>query len=310
MNVIYSIEDAKDIKETSVTIGNFDGVHVAHQKIIRDVVEKAKEKHYTSVLITFDPHPLKYFQKAQVKLLQTLKQKLEIMAILEIDIIVLLSFDEILANMTASQFVENILVKKFHARELYMGYNFQFGKDKEGDSTLIQKLSKKHNFNFYIQQAVIVDGIVCNSTTIRNFIENGDVDTAMKLLDRHFTISGTVIKGSGLGKLLGYPTINIQTENELLPHDGVYLTYINHNNNFYPSITNIGFRPTFKGKNRTVESFIIDFEKILYDEQIHLLFIKKIRNEIQFSSSLELAEQITKDVEYARNYFDKTQSPL
>ncbi len=304
MLVYNDINNIEELECSVITIGNFDGLHYAHQKIIKDVVAKANGLGCKSILITLEPHPLKYFEKYNIKLLQTVSQKLEIISLLGLNIVILLPFNKELANMSAIAFVEKILIDKLKMKHLFIGYNFQFGKEKKGDISLLLSLSKKYKFNIYIQEPIIVDGYVCNSTTIRNFIERGEIEIANKLLDRYYAIKGRVIKGYQRGQIIGYPTINIQTDNELLPLDGVYITYVLYKNIFYPSVTNIGFKPTFEAENRSIESYIIDFNKNLYDEEVQLHFIKRLRDEKKFDSSEKLIEQIIKDVAYARDYFN------
>lgn len=304
MLVLNDINKIKGIESSVATIGNFDGLHYAHQTIIKDVVEKARQLSVQSILITFEPHPIQYLKKANIKLLQTLSQKLELIKSLGVSITIILGFNQELANMSAEDFVKNILIEKLRVKHLFIGYNFQFGKGKEGDINVIKKLSNKYNFNVHVQEPVIIGGIICNSTTVRSFIESGDVETAKSLLDRYYTIEGKVVKGERIGQVIGYPTINIMTSNELLPLDGVYLTYLQYNDVLYPSLTNIGFKPTFGGRGKTIESYIIDFNKSLYDERVQLCFVKRIRDEKKFDSPKKLVEQIIKDVNYARHYFD------
>ena len=303
MKIIYNIEDAQNLTYSVITIGNFDGVHLAHQKIIKDVVQHARNKGGTSILITFNPHPLKFLRNIDIKFLQTINQRLEVIESLGMDRVVSLSFDEKLANSTAVEFVENILIKKLKMRELFIGFNFHFGKNKEGDINLIHKLALKHNFSVHIQEPIIVNGIVCNSTIIRNFIEQGEMENATSLMDRYFSIIGTVIRGNKLGSKLGFPTINIEPENEFLPHTGVYVTSVSYNQCSYPSVTNVGYSPTVEKNKLTVESYILNFNEELYGERVTLLFIKKIRDEMKFASIEQLIKQIAQDVEYANKYF-------
>lgn len=304
MLVLNEIDKIKGIESSVATIGNFDGLHYAHQTIIKEVIKKARQLLIQSILITFEPHPIKYFKKTDIKLLQTLSQKLELIKSLGINITVILEFNQELANMSAEDFVKNLLIERLKVKHLFIGYNFQFGKGKKGDINVVKRLSNKYKFNVYIQEPVIIGGIICNSTTIRSFIQRGDVETAKNLLDRYYKIEGKVVKGERIGQVIGYPTINIVTSNELLPSNGVYLTYVVYNDVLYPSITNIGFKPTFGGRNKTIETYIIDFNKSLYNEQLQLCFVKRIRDEKKFDSPKELVQQIIKDVNYARYYFD------
>jgi len=303
MKIFYHIDDVQGITHSMITIGNFDGVHLAHQKIIKDVVSRAKESGGTSILITFHPHPLKYLKNVDIKLLQTTRQKLEIIEWIGIDMMIMLTFDDKLANITALDFVEKILIEKLKMEELFIGYNFHFGKNKEGDINVIRQLAQKHNFIVHVQEPVIIKGILCNSTTVRNLLENGDIENATNLLDRYFSIRGTVVSGEKLGRKLGFPTVNIEPENDFFPHTGVYLTYLNYNGIVYPSVTNVGYSPTVEKKNITIESYILNFNEKIYGKKVSLLFIRKMRDEIKFNSLNQLSEQISRDVEYARLYF-------
>ena len=303
MKIFYDIEDIQDISYSVITIGNFDGVHLAHQRIIKDVVARAMERGGTSILVTFNPHPLKFLRNVDIKLLQTAKQRLTIMEWLGMNIAIVLTFDEKIANITATDFVEKILIEKLKMKELFIGYNFHFGKNKEGDFNVIRTLAKKHNFIVNVQEPISVKGILCNSTTIRNLLENGDIENATNLLDRYFSIIGIVVSGEKLGSKLGFPTINIEPENDFFPHTGVYLSYVKYNEIFYPSVTNVGFSPTVEKKNITIESYILNFNEKIYGARVSLLFVKKIRDEIKFDSLNQLAEQIARDAEYAKMYF-------
>lgn len=305
MKIIKSKDKIGKFNYPIITIGNFDGVHLAHQEIIKKAVKRAKEKKGTSIVITFEPHPVKFFKHFNLKLLQTINQRLEIIESLGIDVVIVLDFNENLSNTSAKTFVEEFLIDKIGMKEIFIGYNFHFGKNKEGDIDLIENLSKKHSFEVFIQNPIILDGIVCSSTNIRKFIEAGEIEKANFFLNRNFSISGIVVGGNKLGEKIGFPTINIKSENELLPLDGVYITYVNFKEDSLPSITNIGIKPTFGETMKSIESHILNFNKEIYGEKVNLCFLKRIRSEIKFPSVKELSEQIARDIEIARNYFYK-----
>ncbi len=305
MKIIKKIQDIGKLKYPIITIGNFDGVHLAHQEIIRKIVKRAKEKNGTSIIITFEPHPVKFFKKSSLKLLQTINQRLEIIDSLGVDIGIILEFNEDLSKTSAEAFVKDFLLNQLGMKEIFIGYNFHFGKNKQGDISLIKELGSKYRFEVFVQNAIVLDGIICSSTNIRGFIERGEIEKANLLLNRNFSISGVVREGDMLGRRIGYPTINIYTENELLPSNGVYITYVNYKGKLLPSITNVGVKPTFDGTEKGIETHILNFNKDIYGEKVDLFFIKKIRDEKKFPSQKELSEQIFKDVEIAKDFFNK-----
>jgi riboflavin kinase/FMN adenylyltransferase len=291
-------------KKTSVAIGNFDGVHLGHQKILRVLTDEAKKKDLLPVVVTFSPHPKKVIGKAPIHMLQSLDQRLREINQFPIYAALLISFDRKLANRTAQDFIENIILKPLRAQEIIVGENFCFGRNREGCTDTLTQLARKLNFDVRSIPPVSVDESVVSSSLIREFLLEGEIEKANILLGRLYEIEGEVIKGKSRGKTLGFPTANIQTTNEITP-EGVFLSEVLFEGQGYPSLTNIGLCPTFHQKDRNIETYILNFKADLYGKKIHIRFLKKIRDEINFDSPKALSDQIQKDIKAAEAFFKK-----
>jgi riboflavin kinase/FMN adenylyltransferase len=289
-------------KRTSVAIGNFDGVHLGHQKILEVLTDEAKYRGLLPVVLTFSPHPKKVVGKGQIHMLQSLDQRLREIGRYPIHAVLLLKFDKKLANRTAQDFLENIILKPLNAQEIIVGENFCFGKNREGCIDTLLKLAQELNFYVRSIPPVSVGGDVVSSSNIRKLLWAGEIEKATTLLGRYYEIEGEVIKGKSRGKMLGFPTANIQTSNEIAP-GGVFITEVNLEGKNYPSITNIGMRPTFHHKDLNIETYILHFDADLYGKKIRILFLKRVRDEINFDSPEALTHQIQKDIQAAETFF-------
>lgn len=287
---------------TSVAIGNFDGVHLGHQKILTVLTEEAKKKGLLPVVLTFSPHPKKVVGKGQIHMLQSLDQRLREVGCFPIYATFVLHFDKRLANRSAQDFLENIVLKSLKAQEIVVGENFCFGKNREGCTKTLKELAPKLGFDIRSVPPVIVDGVVVSSSNIRKLLWEGKVEKAAIQLGRFYEIEGEVIKGKSRGKTLGFPTANIKTPNEITP-SGVFLSQVILNGTEYPSLTNIGTCPTFQQRDRNIETYILFFNGDLYGKKVRICLLKKVRDEIHFDSPEALSDQIQKDIHTAEGYF-------
>lgn len=301
MNIIKDLVNLHLTSPVSVCIGNFDGIHIAHRKILEKTVAIAKKNNCASVAITFNPHPLKFFLH-DIKLLLTEHKKYELIKETGIENLIVITFNENIAKMPPEIFIEEILVKKLNTKYLCVGYNFRFGNRNKGDIDLLQLLSKKYHYELYVLDKIVIDGILVSSTNIRKLLLDGNIELANKLLGYFYCLEGIVTKGQSLGKLLGFPTANLAIQNELVPKFGVYATIVKYNGTYYPSVTNIGTKPTIqKNDNVYVETHIIDFDQNIYDSFIELALVSYIREEKKFESLKALVEQMKIDKKNAMN---------
>jgi len=308
MKIFSNFDDLSQFKQGSVVaIGNFDGVHLGHQKILNFLVNKASEKDLISLVLTFSPHPGKITGKGQIKLLQTLEQKIESMHAFGVQAVFTLPFTRKFASLSTEDFIDKILIQTLNARAVIVGNNFRFGKNRTGNISTLKSQTTPNNLKIYIIPSVSVNTMTISSSLIRNLILKGDIENANLLLGKPYEIQGEVIKGHSRGTTLGFATANINTENDITPF-GVFLTSVILNNREFPSLTNIGKCPTFQQRNINIESHILDFKSDIYRKKIKIIFLKKLRDEIKFKSPDKLSEQIQKDLLIARKYFNLTYS--
>ncbi len=290
-----------------LTVGNFDGVHLGHQEILRTVVTRARELDAPAAAMTFDPHPVKVLRPAEApRLLTTMPQRLQLLERTGVDATLVVPFVRELARMRAEEFVREVLVRRLAIREVHIGSNFRFGADREGTVGLLQAMGRELGFEANGVPPVVVEGDVVSSTRVRRAVARGKVEEAWALLGRPSFVDGNVFRGERLGRRLGFPTLNIAVENELFPAHGVYVTVV-HIPSFgrsFPSVTNIGVRPTvYENYTTTVESHLLDFTADVYREKVRLFFLHRLRDEKVFGSTLQLVAQIRRDVEETRLWF-------
>lgn len=286
------------------TIGNYDGVHLGHQAILRQVVEDARAHELRSLLITFEPHPLTIIApERKPRLLQTRGQKLEALERTELDDLLILSFDLELAALGGEEFFDQLLADRIPFRSVRVGENFRFGHDRQGDVELLRRIGIRRGFEIHGLPTVEIDGTVVSSTAIRAALDAGDVALARRMLGRPFLIAGEVVRGDGRGRTLNCPTANIRTDNEVLPGPGVYVTETLVLANRFPSVANVGYRPTFDGKALTVETHLLGVDEDLYDEPVELCFLERLRDEVRFDDVSELADQLARDRAAAEAFF-------
>lgn len=296
----------KTRKPTAVTIGNFDGVHVGHQEILRGVIERAHRMDGLSAVLTFYPHPARVLRPdAAPGLLETLPQRLAEFEALGLDAALVLKFDQELAKASAEEFAREFLVETLRTRAVLVGANFRFGHKQAGDVELLTESGRENGFAVEIVQPVLVDGRVVSSSAIREAVREGRMEEARRMLGRPFALSGEIRSGTGLGRKLVVPTLNLATEQEILPKTGVYATEVAVAGSSYQAVTNVGVRPTFDGQHLVVESHLLDFSESLMSGAMTVKFLARLRDEQKFSGPADLRAQILRDIERAKELFAK-----
>lgn len=291
-------------RSSVVTVGNFDGVHLGHQQILGRVVERSENSRSMSAVLTFFPHPARILRPEQAPpLLATLDQRLAAFAAARIEAALVLKFDRDLAQVPAEMFVQRYLVETMRAQAILVGGNFRFGHKQAGDVALLRELGKRWNFDVEVVPPVTVDGIVVSSTAVRDAVREGRVDDARELLGRFYALAGEIRPGTGLGRKVVVPTLNLATEQELLPKLGVYATEVALDGKTYCAATNVGVRPTFDGAHTSIESHLLDFNEDRKSGPMEVRFCSRLRDERKFASPDALREQVLKDIERARDYF-------
>jgi riboflavin kinase / FMN adenylyltransferase len=307
MEVVHSAEEwgkrfGESRKGAAVTIGNFDGVHLGHQKILRGVIERARRDHLSSAVLTFYPHPARVLRPdAAPGLLMTLEQRLAAFDSIGIEAALVLRFDAELAKVSAEEFAKRFLVDALSARAVLVGGNFRFGHRQTGDVKLLEELGRRWGFDVEVVAPVVENGVVVSSTAIRQAVREGRMDEAMGLLGRPFSLAGEIRQGTGQGRKLVVPTLNLATDQETLPKNGVYATATAIGPKIYRSVTNVGVRPTFDGQRLAIESHLFDFSEQLTSGKISVLFLARLRDERKFSGAEALREQVLKDIEQAKS---------
>jgi riboflavin kinase/FMN adenylyltransferase len=306
MEIFHGIENSEIRRPTVVTLGVFDGLHLGHQAIVRQVVERALLVNATPTLITFDPHPRQVLKPDTAPpLLQTFQQKMEGLKNLGMGQVVVIPFNNELSQLTAEEFVRRYLVAGLDAREVYLGKGFAFGRNRQGNIELLRQLATQYDFSAAEVPEVRLRQHRISSTMIRRLLKAGRVNLARRMLGRPYGIEGMVTRGRGVGRELLYPTANLEIQNRVLPSDGVYVTLTLAGGIWHRSVTNIGKRPTFGGDlDSKVEAHLIDFDGDLYDQTIRVRVLHRLRGERKFASIDELRAQIGRDRARALRYFE------
>lgn len=308
MEHLRDIASGADVpRDGVVCIGNFDGVHLGHQAIVRGAAARSREISAPCVVLTFDPHPEKVLRpESGIRLLSTRAQRVQLLERLGVDVLLELTFDRRLAATPAVTFALDLLHARLAPREVWLGEGFRFGEGRAGDIDLLAVLGLELGFGVVPVPPVMDAGEPISSTRVRREVARGHVGDAWRMLGRPFFVDGRVAVGRRMGRKLGFPTINIEVENELMPAHGVYITgvHIPSFGRVFGSVTNIGVRPTvYERSNVVVECHVLDFTSDVYREEVRLFFYTRVRDERVFGSSIELVAQIRRDVETARAYF-------
>jgi riboflavin kinase/FMN adenylyltransferase len=295
-----------DFGPCAITIGNFDGVHNGHREIMRRVVNIAREHGWKSAVMTFDPHPTKLVAPARAPLLLTTpEQRARIIEELGIDEILILPFTPEIAKLTPEEFVREILAGKLRARAVLVGDNFRFGNRAAGDANTLVELGRRYGFELEITGTIAWRKQIISSSEIRRLIEAGDVARACRMLGRPYALEGLVVRGEGVGSKQTVPTLNLDTQAEVLPKTGVYITRTHDKaaSRKWPSITNVGFRPTFDGHRLTIETYLLAPLEGEPPSHIAVEFLRRVRDERKFEDAAALKAQILRDVGRAQVYF-------
>ncbi|MFN0081911.1 MAG: bifunctional riboflavin kinase/FAD synthetase [Ferruginibacter sp.] len=303
MNVYTDIKSLPVFTKAVITTGSFDGVHVGHEKIISQLINEAKRIGGTPVLITFYPHPKQIVQIKDKPLfvLNTPEEKYELLQKMGIKNIVVVPFDKQFSELTASQYIEDFLVKNFNPSLIVVGYDHRFGHNREGNFDLLKAEGTKNNYEVIEIPEHILKDITISSTKIRNALTSGDINTAALHLGYQYFFTGTVIEGNKLGRTIGYPTANllIENENKLIPADGVYAVDVILKDSQLKGMMNIGMRPTVAGKKRTIEVNIFNFNEDIYGEYLKITIKNHLRSEVKFNGLDKLKAQLARDKEMA-----------
>lgn len=306
MKIFKSFEEWNVQDAIVATLGTFDGMHLGHQAILKDLKEIAKNLNAKTLLISLNPHPRIVLNQAQnLKLIQSLEEKIKSIENQNIDYLFLLPFSIELAQMSAESFLKDILFGKLNISTLLIGYDHRFGKNREGNFDLVQNIASKLNKTVIQLKEFYKDGQKISSTIIRNYILEGNILKANELLGHPFVISGKVVQGDQRGRLLGFPTANLQIPDpyKIMPKNGVYICKVLIQQDNYYGVVNVGNRPTFNVSKHQVEVHILDFQKDIYEEMITLEFLNFIRPEKKFANIEELKNQILLDIQKAREFF-------
>jgi len=301
MRIIRGVKNyIESLPRPVLTLGNFDGVHLGHQAIFKKVIARAHESHGTSIAFTFEPHPLKVLApERSPRLLNTFHGKMKLLESAGIEVVVCANFTRAFADQNPEDFAREVLHKRIGVKEVYVGYDYAFGKGREGSIESLKRMGNSYGFEVGVIEPIQVDGIVVSSSVIRDLISQGRVGEAALLLGRHYSIKGEVVRGARRGHSLGFPTANLKTTNELVPGFGVYAVLTRFNNKKLKGVASIGVRPTFDNGPVSIEVYLFDHQEDLYGKEIEVDFIAYLRGEEKFLSAEALVSQIRKDVQNA-----------
>jgi riboflavin kinase/FMN adenylyltransferase len=302
MRIIRGIKTCNEkFPHPVLTLGNFDGVHLGHQAIFKRVVDRAKETGGTSIAFTFEPHPLKVLAPERSPLLlNTFHAKMKLIESSGMQIVICADFTREFAEQHPEDFARQVLVEGLGVKEVFVGYDYAFGRGREGSIASLEAMGRTHGFSVGVVEAVQVNGAVVSSSLVRDVVSSGRVDEAPLYLGRFYGIDGTVVHGENRGHQLGFPTANIQTANELLPAFGVYAVRTLVGGRTIEGVASLGVRPTFGEGPVSIEVFLFDYEGDLYGKHIEMSFIRRLRGEEKFPDAEALVRQMHRDVQQAR----------
>jgi len=303
MKIYHSLDDFTQLKYGVVTSGTFDGVHLGHQKILQRLQEIANNHQGESVVITFWPHPRMILRPTELplKLLNTFEEKAELLREQQVDHLIRIPFTKEFSQLTSLEFISKILVQQIGTKKLVIGYDHRFGKNREGSFDQLKINGPAYGFDVEEIPQQDIDHVAVSSSKIRKALEAGDIDTATHFLGRPYTLSGRIVKGDKLGRVLGFPTANIDLDShdKLIPAEGIYAVKVLHENSVYGGMLYIGTRPTVDGSKRTIEVNIFNFERDIYGETLKVSFIKLLRMDSKFQDLESLKNQLHKDKQAA-----------
>ncbi|WP_283641326.1 bifunctional riboflavin kinase/FAD synthetase [Mesonia mobilis] len=299
------IEFSKPLGNTVITIGTFDGVHVGHRKIIKRIVESAENSALESAVLTFFPHPRMVLQKeVGIELINTIEERKQILENTGVDHLIVHPFTRAFSRLTAQEYIEEVLVKKLQAKKVIIGYDHRFGRNRNADIEDLRKYGEKYGFEVEEISKQDVDEVAVSSTKIRKALQEGDVEKANTYLGSNFLLTGTIVKGKGLGKDLGFPTANLKIEEtyKLIPKTGVYVVKALIDDQEFFGMMNIGYNPTVGGSEKTIETYFFNLDKNLYGKKLQIEMLKRIREEKKFSGVEELIGAMKEDQAFSEKY--------
>ena len=304
MKILHDPRHFPSSQRTSVTIGNFDGLHLGHRQILVDLIRTAAASGTASLVMTFSPHPLQILHPGKApKLIIPTEDKIARIESLGVDYLLLVKFDEKLSRLSGESFIREILVGSLRVQHILVGHNFVFGHKRSGNVALLEELGQEFDYAVHVIPPVAVRGSRVSSTGIRDLIRAGRISQANRLLGRYYTLHGRVVPGQGLGKTALFPTLNLETQNEILPANGVYATLALFEGRSHPAVTNVGTRPTVSGTSLSVETHLLEHTPEAPPSTLELKFLHRLRNEHRFPSVDELKKQIAKDIQRTERFF-------
>ncbi|MFN0274578.1 MAG: bifunctional riboflavin kinase/FAD synthetase [Chitinophagales bacterium] len=300
MQVFRELQNIKQFRNSVITIGTFDGVHKGHREIINKIISSAKEVNGESVIITFYPHPRNIIQPQQpVYYLTTLEEKLSLLEKLGVDNVIVVPFSREFSEMEAEDFAEDFLIKKFNPKIIVFGYDHKFGRNRKGDIHLLKQIAAKDHVQVEEISEQTINNITISSTQIRTCLKEGNIADANALLGYNYSLAGIVVKGDQIGRTIGFPTANLHIDDtqKLIPGDGVYVVkiFLKNNGTYHFGLLNIGNRPTFHKTEKRIETYILDFDKTIYGEEMQVEFLHFIRKDKKYDSAEMLIEAIGQD---------------
>lgn len=308
MKIFNSIQAFHSDKKTIVTIGTFDGVHVGHKKILERITHSAAAMNCESLVLTFFPHPRMVLQEnSEMKQLNTIEEKSNLLALAGIDNLIIHPFDKEFSRLTAEEFVKKVLVDIFKIQKIIIGHDHRFGRNRTANIDDLTAFGKQYHFDVEQISAEEIDDVAISSTKIRNALLKGNIELASEYLGYHYSITGTVVKGKQLGRTIGFPTANIHIEEDykLIPENGVYIAKSTINSKVVFGMMNIGVNPTVNGTSQTIEIHFFDYNENLYNQKISIALLQRIRSEQKFKSVEALKDQLMIDKETALSFISK-----
>lgn len=313
MKIVRSLEDVTYDAQSVVTVGTFDGVTLAHQEIIREVVQRARMKESRSVVVTFDPHPKEVVmdKRGAVQLLSTLDERITLLGALNIDLLFIINFTYEFSRLLPREFYDKYLVHGTGVNEVIVGYDHMFGRNRAAGTEGLLRMGQEYNFSVHAIQPFMIDGVAVSSTKVRKALLAGDIETAERFLGYRYELQGVVVRGDSRGHKIGFPTANLDVsgEKKIVPADGVYVVTVTVCNHTLYGIMNIGVRPTLTdGSQRVMEVHIVDFDSDIYDQTLSVTFLKRLRGERKFESVGELVEQLEQDRALSKQLIEQIES--
>jgi riboflavin kinase / FMN adenylyltransferase len=305
LKIFHSINEFHSDKKTILTLGTFDGVHIGHAAILKKLTQNTADGEFESTVLTFFPHPRMVLQgKSDLKLLNTINEKIDLLEKIGIENLIIHPFDANFSQLSAEEFVKTVLVEQLHIQKIIIGYDHRFGKNRTANIDDLTAFGLKYGFEVEQISAQEINEISISSTKIRTALEDGEINLANEYLGYSYFLSGTVVKGKQLGRTIGFPTANIELEEEykLVPKNGVYVVTAEIDGKTVYGMMNIGFNPTVQGKNRTIEVHFFDFDSDIYDRHIRVAILQRIRSEEKFESVELLKIQLGKDKDFSIQY--------